>query len=396
MMNPYPNVPPPYANPNMQGHYPGFQSGAPPQSYPGFQSGAPPQSYPGFQGGVPPHIYPGWGYMPPTCYPGFGMPWYPMAPMIMPGGTKWGPCNTHTSGNTLAGREQEGCTWYEGGPTPNHTNATQEMGVAQGQIISPRTGDMAKGQIITPLVQDRDINLNQSVHMGADQSEGQIDSIPKTLTYNGTDNWDAFEMKFTSYALAKQWTPAQCLECLCWCLEGKASEFYTATLKRDAGIEKRDLMQKMKRRFGKSDLPETAQVKLGTLCQESDESLESWCDRVQSIALQAFENIPEEYVRKRVIYQICHGCLDKEAGQHVANLHLDNIQDALDRMKHFQYNHRVIFEREGREVEKARDIPTADLDSNVDGLESETTLFKSAKVKQSFKRPDMGDECMVL
>ena len=206
-------------------------------------------------------------------------------------------------------------TWYEGGPTPTNTHATQELGVAQGQIISPRTGDIAQGQIITPLVQDRDINLNQSVHTGADQSESQIDSIPKTLTYNGTDNWDAFEMKFTSYALAKQWTPAQCREYLCWCLEGKASEFYTATLKRDAGIEMRDLMQKMKRRFGKSDLPETAQVKLGTLCQESDESLESWCDRVQSIALQAFENLPEEYVRKRVIYQICHGCLDKEAGQ---------------------------------------------------------------------------------
>ena len=369
IMNPYPNVPLPYANPNMQGHYPGFQSGAPPHSYPGFH------------GGVPPHAYLGWGYTPPTYYPGgcpgFSMPWYPMAPIIMPGGTNWGPCNTHTLGNTLARREQEGCTWYEGGPTPNNTNAAQDR-------------DMAQGQIITPMVQDRDINLNQSVHTGADQSESQIDSIPKTLTYNGTDNWDAFEMKFTSYALAKQWTPAQCREYLCWCLEGKASEFYTATLKRDAGIEMHDLIQKMKRRFGKSDLPETAQVKLGTLCQESDESLESWCDRVQSIALQAFENLPEEYVRKRVIYQICHGCLDKEAGQHVANLHLDNIQEALDRMKHFQYNHRVIFEREGREVEKVRNIPTVDLDSNVDGRESETTLFKAAKVKQSFKRPDMG------
>ena len=82
--------------------------------------------------------------------------------------------------------------------------------------------------------------------------------------------------------------------------------------------------------------------------------------------------------------------LTKRLGSHVANLHIDNIQDALDRMKHFQYNHRIIFEREGREVEKVRDIPTADLDSNVDGLESETTLFKAAKVKQSFKRPDMG------
>ena len=63
---------------------------------------------------------------------------------------------------------------------------------------------MAQSQIITPLVQDRDINLNQSVHTRADQSESQIVPIPKTVTYNGTDNWDAFELKFTSYALAKR------------------------------------------------------------------------------------------------------------------------------------------------------------------------------------------------
>ena len=373
MMNPYPNVPPPYANPNMQGHYPGFQSGAPPQSYPGF--------HPGFQGGVPPHIYQGWGYMPPTCfpggYPGFGMPWYPIAPMIMPGGANWGPCNTQTLGNTPARREQGGCTWNEGGPAPYNTNVSQDR-------------DMAQGQIITPPVQDRDMAQNQNTNT-VWESESPIDSIPKTLTYNGTGNWDAFEMKFTSYALAKQWTPAQCREYLCWCLEGKASEFYTATLKRDADIEMRDLMGKMERRFGKSDLPETAQVRLGTLCQEPDESLESWGDRVQSVALQAFGNLPEEYTRKQVIYQICHGCLDKEAGQHVANLHLDKIQDAIDRIKHYQYNHRVIFEREEREDKKVRHIPTADLDSEVDGLESETTLFKAAKVRQSvLQRPDMG------
>ena len=380
MMNPYPNVPPPYANPNMQGHYPGFQSGAPPQSYPGFQSGAPPQSYPGFQGGVPQHIYQGWGYMPQTCfpggYPGFGMPWYPIAPMIMPGGANWGPGHTQTLGNTPARREQGGCTWNEGGPAPYNTNVSQDR-------------DMAQGQIITPPVQDGDMAQNQNTNT-VWESESPIDSIPKTLTYNGTGNWDAFEMKFTSYALAKQWTPAQCREYLCWCLEGKASEFYTATLKRDADIEMRDLMGKMERRFGKSDLPETAQVRLGTLCQEPDESLESLGDRVQSVALQAFGNLPEKYTRKKVIYQICHGCLDKEAGQHVANLHLDNIQDAIDRIKHYQYNHRVIFEREEREDKKVRHIPTADLDSEVDGHESETKLFKAVKVKKLYFRPDMG------
>ena len=389
--NPYYNASP-YVNPNMPGHYPGFpsgappqsylgfQSGAPPQSYPGFQSGAPPQSYPGFQSGAPPQTYPGWDYRPPTGfqggYPGYGTQQYPVPPTSMSGGANWGSCQNEAWGNTQVWREPEGGTAYDGGPSPYNTSATQDGGMTQYQNRTPPT-------------QDRGMANNQNTNtFRANQRGGHIDSMPKTLKFNGKDDWDAFKLKFTSYALAKQWTPAQCREYLCWCLEGKASEFYTAALKRDAGIEMHDLMQKMERRFGKSELPETAQVRLGTLHQEPDENLESWGDRVQSVALQAFGNLPEEYIRKQVIYRICHGCSDKEAGQHVVNLHIDNIQDAIDRIKHFQYNHRAIFDNKSKEVKEVRCTPMVDLDSNVDGPEPEDMLFKAAKVG-AFDKPNL-------
>ena len=59
------------------------------------------------------------------------------------------------------------------------------------------------------------------------KSEGDFDSIPKTIRYNGRDNWEAFKMKFTGYAQAKQWTTSESMECLSLCLEGQASKLYT-------------------------------------------------------------------------------------------------------------------------------------------------------------------------
>ena len=306
-MNPYHNASP-YVYPNLPGHYPGFPSGAPPQSYPGFQSGAPPQSYPGFQSGAPPQSYPGFPKREHLHKVTQGSKVeHPHKPIqggtighqqvskgdiqgmvrnstrchlrLCQEGQTGGHVRTRLGEILRSGGNPRVARRMMGEPSPYNTSATQDGGMTQYQNRTPPT-------------QDRGMANNQNNNtFRANQRGGHIDSMPKTLKFNGKDDWDAFKLKFTSYALAKQWTPAQCREYLCWCLEGKASEFYTAALKRDAGIEMHDLMQKMERLFGKSELPETAQVRLGTLCQEPDENLESWGDRVQSVALQAFGNL---------------------------------------------------------------------------------------------------------
>jgi hypothetical protein len=67
-------------------------------------------------------------------------------------------------------------------------------------------------------------------------------------------------------------------------------------------------MQKMEKRFGYKEIPETAQLKQVSIVQCLDESMEEWADRVFHLALRAYEGLLEEYMLKQTIKRICHGC----------------------------------------------------------------------------------------
>lgn len=54
-----------------------------------------------------------------------------------------------------------------------------------------------------------------------------------------------------------------------------------------------DIMQRLEKRFGFAEIPETAQIKLHTLIQKAEESIEEWADRVLQLASRAFQNLPE-------------------------------------------------------------------------------------------------------
>lgn len=89
---------------------------------------------------------------------------------------------------------------------------------------------------------------------------------------------------------------------------------------------------------------------MNSLMQANGESLEDWADRVFQLALRAYEVLPEEHMLKQAIKRICHGCMDKEAGQYAVNQHPDTIEETIEYLKSFQYNHQAIFGRSRREV----------------------------------------------
>ncbi|KAH3794885.1 hypothetical protein DPMN_148423 [Dreissena polymorpha] len=51
-------------------------------------------------------------------------------------------------------------------------------------------------------------------------------NLTKTLTYDGKSNWRAFYVKFAKYAEAQRWSAQDCKDNLCWCLTGKAGDFF--------------------------------------------------------------------------------------------------------------------------------------------------------------------------
>ncbi|XP_060064026.1 uncharacterized protein LOC132544442 [Ylistrum balloti] len=94
-----------------------------------------------------------------------------------------------------------------------------------------------------------------------------------------------------------------------------------------------DIMNKLERRFGFKELPETSQAILRSAKQWPDKSLADWADRVPSISTKAYKDLPDEYMYQQAILTICQGALDKEAGQHTAMEEAQSIQEVAGSIK---------------------------------------------------------------
>jgi len=169
-------------------------------------------------------------------------------------------------------------------------------------------------------------------------------NLPKGISFKGdpSSSWKAFFSKFTSFADDQKWSAAQRKRQLCWCLEGKASEFHTNLLEREPSIDFSDLVAKMESRFGMQELPETLQIKFQYTKQQPEETVREWADRAITMATKAFQHLPEEHVEKQAALKFCQGLQDREAGQYAINQRPMTVEKALDQVKWFQHTNRVM------------------------------------------------------
>ena len=225
---------------------------------------------------------------------------------------------------------------------------------------------------------------------GNNNNRHERETVPKTLSYDGKENWNAFETKFRRFAELRDWTPRDCKDNLCIVLKGAASEYFTVLNSRDAGLTFEDFMMKLKKRFGFSEIPETARVKFDSLKQNSDETLEAFADRVLQLATYAFTDIPDVYVNEKVIMRICHGIRNRDAGMHAANLHLTGVEDVLDKIKKFEYNHKAIFREKGKETREVKEISIDD-DSEYSSDSESPVKVRETRVSSRKSSYNTGD-----
>ena len=119
----------------------------------------------------------------------------------------------------------------------------------------------------------------QSCPSGDDPEGGRNPYTPRLPIYSQVTNWKAFYAKFSRYAEVSEWTEGECRDQLCWCLYGKASEYYALLVERNQEMGYMDLIRKLEKRFGFRELPETAQVQFNNARQTPDELREDWADR---------------------------------------------------------------------------------------------------------------------
>ena len=162
-------------------------------------------------------------------------------------------------------------------------------------------------------------------------------NLPKTLIFNGKSNWLAFKLKFSRYAEVSQWTQDECRDCLLHCLTDQALTYGAMLLRRDTAMPYRKMMRKLEKRFGAEELPAAAHSKFYQATQKKGESIEEWADRVQTMAAEAFREVPEKYSNEQVIARFCQGLSDIEAGHSVFMRSFSTIEDAMNEVKLYQH-----------------------------------------------------------
>ena len=125
-------------------------------------------------------------------------------------------------------------------------------------------------------------------------------------------------------------------------------------------------------------MPETAEEQLNNSMQKYGETLEEWADRVLQLSTRAFPVLPEEYMFKQAIKRICHGCLDREAGQYVVNQNLSSVELVVDKIKCYQFNHMSIYDQ----TESGEDrSATSSSESSEDDYSVQVRRIKHARNK---------------
>jgi hypothetical protein len=166
-----------------------------------------------------------------------------------------------------------------------------------------------------------------------------------SLKFDGKSNWKAFYAKFSRYAEVSEWTEGECRDQLCWCLDGKASEYYALLVERNHDMAYKDLILKLEKRFGFRELPKTAQIQFNNARQTPEELMEDWADQVLSLATRAFRELSENRMYQQAVTRFCQGAADKEAGSYASNIRPKNIEEAIDKMRWHQHNHQAIYWR---------------------------------------------------
>ena len=188
-------------------------------------------------------------------------------------------------------------------------------------------------------------------------SKTKLQQLPKTLQYDGNSSWQAFHSKFRKYAGILEWSEAEKRDYLCLCLTDKASEFYALNTDKQE-VTYAEMVEKLEKRFGFRELPETAMVNFSGAQQGADETLDDWADRVLTIAGKAFRELPDQFMVNQSILRFCTGAREKEAGEQVINKKPATMEEALDKMKWAIHTHNMVYgkSRSIRKVE-ARETP---------------------------------------
>ena len=134
-------------------------------------------------------------------------------------------------------------------------------------------------------------------------------TLPKNLMFDGKANWNLFKTKFLRYAQAARWSNEERRDALCWSVTGKAGEYYSLLMEMNENMSYRKILSEFDKRFRGDELPETLQAKFQSECQEQDEPLRDWADRILTLAAKAYKDLSRVVGSPTCHFEILSGML---------------------------------------------------------------------------------------
>jgi hypothetical protein len=94
------------------------------------------------------------------------------------------------------------------------------------------------------------------------RGRGKSVSLSMSLKFDRKSNLKAFYVKFSRYAEVSERTEVECRDQLCWCLDGKASEYYALLVERNHDMAYKDVIMKIENGLGLDNSPKEPRYNL--------------------------------------------------------------------------------------------------------------------------------------
>lgn len=178
------------------------------------------------------------------------------------------------------------------------------------------------------------------------------------------------------FADEQRWSAKERKHNLCWCLEDKASEFYSRLILRDPDIDFFAILSHLERRLDLKELPESAQMHFSYASQFPKETLVEWADRVLTLALKASPDMADAHIYRQAIMSFCQGCMDNRTGHYSINARPSTLEEALDKVRWFQATEKMMNDRPRQNAQSMARVYDSPTESEDESFSVSRTLYQ--------------------
>jgi hypothetical protein len=169
------------------------------------------------------------------------------------------------------------------------------------------------------------------VRRGRQAHQGRLPhrDLPRLESYSGTEPWRDFKGQFERHQQLRGWSAEESALFLGLHLKGEALHYFEQ-LPEAIRLNYNAATKSLNHRFGHTFSAETQRARFHNLHQRDNETFLQFADRLRGIAIEAYPNLPEEYVESELVSQFFRGCTAPDAALFCSNVGLASLSKAVE------------------------------------------------------------------